>query len=77
MLPVPRAGRLRAIRGRRAALAVPHIAELDLSVHEGAELEPLPEGPRYLGFLFARAPLPQTVENALRTARDHLEFDIH
>ena len=38
---------------------------------------PLPEGDRYLGFLFARADGPERgVEHALRTAHGHLEIVI-
>jgi hypothetical protein len=34
---------------------------------------PLPEGDRYLGFIFARGPTPQTVEAALRQAEACLD----
>jgi hypothetical protein len=37
---------------------------------------PLPEGDRYLGFLFARAATPVEVERSLRTAHGHLEVVI-
>ena len=37
---------------------------------------PLPEGDRYLGFLFARGPTPAAVEESLRTAHARLHFDI-
>lgn len=37
---------------------------------------PLPEGDRYLGFLFAWADRPEWVEHALRTAHGHLEIVI-
>jgi hypothetical protein len=41
-----------------------------------AELVPLPEGHRYLGFIFARAERPEAVEQALRAAHRQLTFDI-
>lgn len=73
MLPVERAGRLREIRGIDAALAVEGIVEIDITAHEGMELVPLPEGDRYLGFVFARADTPERVEAALRAAWRRLE----
>jgi biotin carboxylase len=76
MIPIPRAGMLRAVRGREAALAVPGIEEVTISAHVGQELVPLPEGSRYLGFLFARADSPEAVEEALRAAHRRLDFDI-
>jgi biotin carboxylase len=77
MMPVPRAGKLRAIRGLARARSVPLVEELTLTVHRGAELLPLPEGDRYVGFIFARGDTPASVEQALRTAyaRIHLEID--
>jgi hypothetical protein len=77
MIPVPRAGKLRAIRGLARARSVPLVEELTLTVHRGAELLPLPEGDRYVGFIFARGDTPASVEHALRTAyaRIHLEID--
>ena len=37
-----------------------------LTAHLGQELVPLPEGSRYLGFIFARTETPEDVEAALR-----------
>ena len=76
MIPIPRAGVLRAVRGREAALAVPGIEEVTISAHVGQELVPLPEGSRYLGFLLARADSPEAVEDALRAAHRRLDFDV-
>ncbi|MBW3601451.1 MAG: ATP-grasp domain-containing protein [Actinobacteria bacterium] len=73
MLPIPRAGVLREVRGREAARAVPDIAGLEITVARGRPLVPLPEGDRYLGFLFARADTPGRVERALREAHARLE----
>ena len=41
-----------------------------------AHVRPLPEGDRYLGFLFARADTPDEVESALREAHTLLEVVI-
>ena len=62
--------------GREAAAAAPHIEEIDISIPLGSELVPLPEGSRYLGFLFARSGTPEAVEEALRRAFSRLEFII-
>lgn len=76
MLPVPRAGVLREVRGRDAARRVEGIVGLDVTIPEGREVEPLPEGNRYLGFLYARAERPEDVERALRDAWGRLEVVI-
>lgn len=76
MLPIPRAGRLVEVRGQDAATLVPGVVGLDISVNPGSEVRPLPEGNRYLGFLFARGETPAGVEETLRTAYRHLEVVI-
>ena len=73
MLPIRQAGRLREVRGQARARAVSGIEGLTISVPRGETLVPLPEGDRYLGFLFARAATPDAVELALRTAWTALE----
>jgi len=76
MLPIPGAGRLVAVRGQDEARAVPHITALEIAIPIGGHVEPLPEGARYLGFLFARAHSPDEVEAALRAAHSVLEVEI-
>ena len=76
MLPIPRAGRLVAVHGQDEARAVPDVTALEISIRHGGEVRPLPEGDRYLGFLFARARTPAEVEEALRTAHAHLDVVI-
>jgi len=76
MLPIPRAGVLVAVDGQDRARAVPGIAGLEITIHPGRPVHPLPEGDRYLGFLFARAATPAEVEHALRTAHGQLEVVI-
>ena len=76
MLPIPRAGVLVAVRGREAALKVPGIVGLEITIAPGAWVEPLPEGDRYLGFMFARGDTPSSVESALRRAHAKLEVEI-
>ena len=44
---------LRAIHGRAEAAAVPGITGLTITIPLGQPVHPLPEGDRYLGFVFA------------------------
>ena len=76
MLPISHAGVLRAVRGQDRARAVPGIAGLDITIHPDRAVRPLPEGDRYLGFLFARGVTPDEVEQSLRAAHEQLEVVI-
>jgi biotin carboxylase len=68
MLPVPRPGILRAVEGRDGALAVPGVTGLTITIPPGQRVRPLPDGDRYLGFVFAEADTPAGVEQALTAA---------
>ena len=76
MLPIAAAGTLREVRGQDAARAVPGVTGLEITIPPGRDVVPLPEGDRYLGFVFARGDTPAAVETALRTAQASLEIDI-
>jgi biotin carboxylase len=76
MIPVPRAGVLRAVRGVEEARAVPGIEGIELTAHPGQRLVPLPRGSQYPGFIFARASTAAHVEAALRRAHACLAFDL-
>jgi biotin carboxylase len=76
MLPIPRAGTLNEVRGQDEARAVEGIAGLEISIARGKPVVPLPEGDRYLGFVFAKADTHEQVEHALREAHAKLEIDI-
>jgi biotin carboxylase len=76
MLPIPRAGTLNEVRGQDEARAVEGIAGLEISIARGKPVVPLPEGDRYLGFMFAKAGTPEQVEAALRQAHAKLDVDI-
>jgi biotin carboxylase len=76
MLPVPRAGTLRAVHGVEDAKRVAGIEDVAITVHVGQALEPLPEGWQYLGFIFARGARPDEVEQALRDATARVTFAI-
>jgi biotin carboxylase len=76
MLPVPRAGVLEMVDGTASASRVAGVVDLELTITPGTYVEPLPEGDRYLGFLYARAAEPAAVEAALRTAFGCLDIRI-
>lgn len=76
MLPIPRSGRLHAVRGVEEARAVPHIQDLKITIPLDNLVVALPEGASYLGFMFARAETPEQVEKALREAHQKLQFAI-
>jgi biotin carboxylase len=76
MIPIPRAGVLKGVTGLEGARAVSDIEDVRVSAHLGQTLVPLPEGSRYLGFLFSRAETPERAEAALREAHALLNFQI-
>lgn len=76
MLPIPRSGTLRGVGGQDEARAVPGVVGLDITVPPGREVRTLPEGDRYLGFLFARGDTPAEVEATLRAAHTCLDVVI-
>jgi biotin carboxylase len=76
MIPIPRGGVLEEVRGLDEARAVDAIEDVTISLHKGQEVVPLPEGSRYLGFIFSRADTPDQAEAALREAHRHLQFVI-
>ena len=76
MIPIPRAGVLEKVEGLDAASAVPLVEDVTISAHAGETLVPLPEGHRYLGFIFARGDDPAAVERALRDAHARLTFTL-
>jgi biotin carboxylase len=76
MLPVERAGVLHAVHGRTQAAAVPGITGMSITIPIGQPVQPLPEGDRYLGFVFAEAATHQEVQEALRAAHRRLRVVI-
>jgi biotin carboxylase len=76
MLPIPHRGVLLEVSGRADALAVPGILGLDITIPPGREVQPLPSGDRYLGFLFARGETPADVVASLRQAHGRLDIRI-
>jgi biotin carboxylase len=76
MLPVLRAGVLRAIDGLEDAARVPGVREVTITARIGEEVMPLPEGNKYLGFVFAAGDRAAGVITALRHAGLALRFGI-
>lgn len=76
MIPIPKAGMLKRIEGLLDAQREPFIEDISIQIREGHELIPLPEGGSYLGFIFAKGPDVQQVEQALRAAHAKLHFVI-
>lgn len=76
MIPIPKGGLLKAVRGEAEARAVPHVTGIEISAKLNNPVVPLPEGNSYLGFIFSRADDPAEAEAALREAHAKLRFEI-
>ena len=76
MLPEERAGVVQAVHGTTQAAAVAGITGLSITAPVGQTVHPLPEGDRYLGFVFAEGATHQEVEEALHAARRRLRVII-
>jgi biotin carboxylase len=76
MIPIPRGGILEEVRGLEAAEAVAGIEDVTISIPKGHAVVPLPEGSRYLGFIFSRAATPAEAEASLRSSHAFLDFSI-
>jgi biotin carboxylase len=76
MLPIARAGILKHVRGKSEAASLEGVEGIEITIPLGERLVPLPEGDRYLGFIFARGATVDAVETSLRAAHQRLKFDI-
>jgi len=76
MIPIPRRGVFRGVRGLDQARAVSGIEDVRITAKTDQMLIPLPEGASYLGFIFARADDPGAAVAALRAAHERLVLDI-
>jgi biotin carboxylase len=70
MIPIPRPGTLAGIDGLDRVRELDHISAIDITATPGSQVQPPPEGDRYLGFVFAKGPDREGVEATLRQARD-------
>jgi hypothetical protein len=67
---------LRAVEGQAEAAATPGITGLSITIPVGQRVRPLPDGDRYLGFIFAESDTQDRVAQALSVARDRLRVVI-
>jgi biotin carboxylase len=76
MIPVPQSGVLEKVEGEEEARHVKDVTRLEITARLHDYITAWPEGSSYLGFLFARADDPGSVEAALREAHAKLNFKL-
>ncbi len=76
MVPIPQPGTLQEVLGQEEARSVPGIEDVAILIPPGQAVVPLPEGTKYLGFIFARSETPEAAEAALREAHRRLDIRI-
>ena len=76
MIPIPGEGIFQGVRGVENAEAVSGVSGVMITMPNGALVTPLPEGDKYMGFVFATGETPDAVEASLREAHEHLKFDL-
>jgi ATP-grasp domain/L-amino acid ligase C-terminal domain 2/ATP-grasp N-terminal domain len=76
MIPVPHSGILERIDGEEEARRVAGITSLEITARLHDYIAAWPEGSSYLGFLFAHANDPASVESSLRQAHAKLHFTL-
>jgi biotin carboxylase len=76
MIPIPATGVLKDVDGVDRAGAVAGVTGIEITATIGREIRALPEGDRYLGFIFASGPSPAEVVEALSTAHGELRIEI-
>jgi biotin carboxylase len=76
MIPIPRSGVLAKVDGVAEAEAVAGVQGVEITIPRGQGVQALPEGDRYLGFIFATGETPGAVERALREAHGQLRISI-
>jgi len=76
MIPIPELGILKKILGLKQAESVKGVDEIKITIPISQKVVPLPEGNKYLGFIFARSERAEEVEEILKRAHERLEFVI-
>jgi biotin carboxylase len=76
MIPISRSGTLRHVGGVDQVRALAGITGIEITIPLGRPVRALPEGDRYLGFVFATGAGRDDVEAALRTAEGLLQVDV-
>jgi biotin carboxylase len=76
MIPIPSSGVLGAVAGVERVRELAGITGVEITIPIGRPVQALPEGDRYLGFVFASASRRDSVEGALREAERLLEITV-
>jgi biotin carboxylase len=76
MMPIPRSGVFKGVKGIEAAKAVPGVDDVRVTAKPDQHLVALPEGASYLGFVFAHGATPEAAEQSVRAAHARLVVDI-
>ena len=76
MIPISKRGVLKAVHGVASARACAHITDVRITIPINQAVLPVPEGDRYLGFIFAAGDTPEIVQAALQTAHRRLSIVI-
>jgi biotin carboxylase len=76
MIPIPRSGVLEGVGGVEKVRRLAGITGIEITIPVGRRIRTLPEGDRYLGFVFAAADSAADVERLLRQAEGLLRVDI-
>lgn len=74
MMQAQRTGRFVGVDRLEEARKIGGIDEIIVSAHPGREIEALPEGFLYLGFIFASGNTPESVEGSLREALNCIDI---
>jgi biotin carboxylase len=75
MIPVPQPGVYESVSGIEEARNTAGIDDIVITAKTGQDLQPLPEGASYPGFIFATGASPQAVETSLRLAHSRLTLE--
>lgn len=76
MIPIPKSGVLKEVLGKEDALAIEGIEEIEITIPLGDKIVQLPEGDRYLGFIFASSKKSNETIEILKEAHKNLKFEI-
>ena len=76
MIPIPASGTLEGVDGVPDAAGLAGVEGVEITIPRGRPVRALPEGDRYLGFVFARGDTPAQVEATLRAAFERLDVRI-